>query len=427
MRIKIALALISAVFLMFWFPFVGYVLRPSPDIIELLSIISFLGSVLFLLEARKVLPRWHLAVPLCVSLAALVVVNFFIIFSGKGFLKDPINSAEKLMITLMMLLPLFSAFVFLSLLRHPDSMNAYASVSYGINILSLVISCVLSFITMLFLGDILRYMSATSESLVFVGIYWLFGMPIIGIFFLLSALTYRNPKNILSQIKGIPTQKSSSDYTPFVDNFMRIKIALALTSAIFLTMWIALAFKIPFSVIILLNIISLLGSILFLLEARDTVHRWHLAVPLCISLSVLTMLDILIYVGGGLPGSGLILERLWIILLALLPPCSAMVFLSLKGRSGSIDTYIAVSSAMSILSIISLFFAYRGISKWSTIFSLITAWDISWSTIGSAQFPMIFYWTVLMPIIGICFLVRAITYMNPENTLISVTVGLTKK
>lgn len=208
---------------------------------------------------------------------------------------------------------------------------------------------------------------------------------------------------------------------------MRIKIALALTSAIFL-MWVALVFKIPFSVIILLNIISLLGSVLFLLEARDTVHRWHLAVPLCISLSVLTMLDILIYVGGSLPGSGLILERLWIILLALLPLCSTMVFWSLKGRSGSIDAYVAVSSTVSILSIISLYFVYKGISKWSTIFSLITAWDISkWSTLGAAQFPLIFYWTVLMPIIGICFLVRAITYRNPENTLISVTVGLTKK
>lgn len=206
MRIKIALALISAVFLMFWFPFMGYVLRPSPDFIELLSIISFLGSVLFLLEARKVLPRWYLAVPLCISLAVLVIVNFLIISSGKEFLKDPISSAEKLMIAFMMLLPLFSALVFLSLLRHSDSMNAYASVSYGINILSLAISCVLSFITILFLGDILKYMSATSESLVFVGIYWLFGTPIIGICFLLSAITYRNPEKVLNSVTVGSTQ-----------------------------------------------------------------------------------------------------------------------------------------------------------------------------------------------------------------------------
>jgi hypothetical protein len=194
-RIKIALALISAVFLMFWFPFMGYVLRPSSDFIELFSIISFLGSVLFLLKARKVLSRWYLAVPLCISLFLLIVVNFFIIFDGKDFLKDPISSAEKFMITLMMLLPLFSVLVFLALLRHPDSMSIYGAVSYGMNILSLVISFMLSFITMLFLSGIPQ-LTHSSEYLVFVGIYWLFGMPIIGIFFLLSAITYRNLERI---------------------------------------------------------------------------------------------------------------------------------------------------------------------------------------------------------------------------------------
>lgn len=80
------------------------------------------------------------------------------------------------------------------------------------------------------------------------------------------------------------------------------------------------------NVSILLNVISLLGSVLFLLEARDVLPRWYLAIPL------------------------------WIILLALLPPCSAMVFLSLKGRSGPIDVCVAVSSAASILSIFSLLF-----------------------------------------------------------------------
>jgi hypothetical protein len=190
---------------MFWFPSMGYVLRPSSDFIELLSIVSFLGSVLFLLEARKLLLRWYLAIPLCISLAVLVVVNFLIIFSGKGFLKDPISSAEKLMIALMMLMPLFSALVFLALLKYPDSTNVYIEAAYGINIFSLGISCVLSSITMLFIKGI-PHLTYSSESLVFVGIYWLFGMPIIGICFLLSALTYRNPKNILSQVTVGSTQ-----------------------------------------------------------------------------------------------------------------------------------------------------------------------------------------------------------------------------
>lgn len=199
---------------------------------------------------------------------------------------------------------------------------------------------------------------------------------------------------------------------------MRIKIALASTSAIFLTMWIVLAFTTPFFIIIeILSIISLFGSVLFLLETRKVLPRWYMAIPLCVSLSLLAMLTLWIYIGGGRLGPVGTLD-LWIILLALLPLCSAMVFLSLKGRSSSMDAYVVVSSAVSILSIISLFFAYRGISKWSTIFSLITAWNISeWSTIGSAQLPLTLYWTVLMPIIGICFLVRAITYKNPGNVL----------
>lgn len=199
---------------------------------------------------------------------------------------------------------------------------------------------------------------------------------------------------------------------------MRIKIALASTSAIFLTMWVVLAFTTPFFIIIeILSIISLFGSVLFLLETRKVLPRWYMAIPLCVSLSLLAMLTLWIYIGGGRLGPVGTLD-LWIILLALLPLCSAMIFLSLKERSGSMDTYIAVSSAVSVLSIFSLFFAYREISKWSTIFSLITAWNISeWSTIGSAQLPLTLYWTVLMPIIGICFLVRAITYKNPGNIL----------
>jgi hypothetical protein len=139
------------------------------------------------------------------------------------------------------------------------------------------------------------------------------------------------------------------------------------------------------------------------------------------------MLTILIYVGGGSFVSMFTLGKLWFILLALLPLCSALVFLSLKSRSGSVDAYVAVSSAISILSIFTLFLAYREIPKRS-IFSFITAWDISkWSTIiGAAQSPIYFYWAYLIPITGICFLVRAITYKKHENTLSPVTVNPTQ-
>lgn len=197
MRIKIALVLMSAIFMFGIAVFISHVYGSLnfEIVIDLFSAFSFFGSVLFLYEAKTVLHKWFLAVPLCISLFVLVIVNFWIILSGKEFLQDPISSAEKLMITLMMLLPLFSALAFLSLLRHPDSMKANIAVRYGTNILSLAISCVLSFVLMPFLRYIpeLTHSSATLDV---VAIYWLFGMPIIGICFLLNAITYRNPGNV---------------------------------------------------------------------------------------------------------------------------------------------------------------------------------------------------------------------------------------
>ena len=159
------------------------------------------------------------------------------------------------------------------------------------------------------------------------------------------------------------------------------------------------------NVILLFDVISLFGSVLFLLEARGVLNRWYLAVPLCISLSVLVVVNFftLYYGFHYFYGPVSTFTMLRIILLALLPPCSAMVFLSLNRRSGSIDIFVAVLSVVSILSIFSLLFAYMEIPKLSVM--------------ESAQFPLILYWAILMPIIGICFLVRAITYRNPERIL----------
>lgn len=103
MKINIALALTSAVFLMVWVTsFVSAIFRFMPvtrsdpaisdllasgllfiAVIELLSIISFSGSVLFLLEARQILSRWYLGVPLCVFMFLLVIVNLLIYSGGK--------------------------------------------------------------------------------------------------------------------------------------------------------------------------------------------------------------------------------------------------------------------------------------------------------------------------------------------------------
>ncbi|WP_243466392.1 hypothetical protein [Methanosarcina mazei] len=55
----------------------GFYLLPGTDedvLLELMSFISFFGSVLFLLEGRKVLSGWYLAIPFCISL--FLLVNF---------------------------------------------------------------------------------------------------------------------------------------------------------------------------------------------------------------------------------------------------------------------------------------------------------------------------------------------------------------
>lgn len=204
MRIKIALALMSAIFMFYWAAvLISYIpwsmsvtILSFGDLTELLSIISFLGSVLFLVEARKVLPRWYLAVPLSISLFILVIANFWIIFSGRELLSDHIGIAETLVMLFMALLSPFSALVFLSMDRHPNSMNAYLAVSSVASMLSML----LLFFTLSGLSHALSRGGPTFDAVVaFQAFYWLFVMPVIGICFLVSAITCRNPENILSR------------------------------------------------------------------------------------------------------------------------------------------------------------------------------------------------------------------------------------
>lgn len=203
MKIKIALALMSAIFMMFWFHLMDYILRPYFDSLELLSIISFLGSLLFLLEARKVLPKWYLAVPLNVSLFLLVIVNFWMNFSGKELLSDHIGIVEAFGLTLLMLLTPFSLFVFLSLDKHPDSMNVYFGVLSVVSMLSML----LLLLTLGGLSDAISRGGPTFDAVVgFQGLYWFYLMPIVGICFLVRAITYKDSKNALSPRSGKPAQ-----------------------------------------------------------------------------------------------------------------------------------------------------------------------------------------------------------------------------
>ncbi|WP_082088084.1 hypothetical protein [Methanosarcina sp. WWM596] len=203
---------------------------------------------------------------------------------------------------------------------------------------------------------------------------------------------------------------------------MRINIALALTSAVFMMTWVTSFVSIIFSsmsiitpgfiasdllfiiIIELLGIISLSGSVLFLLEARKTLSRWYLAIPLCISLSIFVIANFLVYSNGksflGDPVSAV--ETLWIIILVLLSPCSALFFISSNGHDGSTNVYVAVSSAASIFSMYFLILALRDISKWSSIEAVLL--------------PLAFYWVICISAIGVCFLSKAVMYREDDNT-----------
>jgi len=197
---------------------------------------------------------------------------------------------------------------------------------------------------------------------------------------------------------------------------MRINIALALTSVVFMMTWFTGFVSIIFrsmsmitpdfiasdllfiAIIELLSIISFFGSVLFLLEARKTLSRWYLAIPLCISLFVFVITNLLVYSNEksflGDPVNTV--ETLWIIILALLSPCSVLFFLPSNGFDGSTNVYVAVSSAASIFSMFFLFLALKEISKWSSIEAVLL--------------PLAFYWAICMPAIGVCFVSKAIMY-----------------
>ncbi|HPS89471.1 MAG TPA: hypothetical protein PLC35_05800, partial [Methanosarcina vacuolata] len=188
MKIKIAMALMSVVF-MFVVGILsnGFYLLPGTDedvLLELMSTISLFGSVLFVLEARKVLPRWHMAVPFCVSLFLLVIVSFWKV-SGTEFLSDYRYLVTPIVIMLLALLSPFSLLVFLSLHRHPYSMKAYLAVSS----IASVISIFSLFYAVWELSSRHSQEASFSDGLIAIYLlYWLIVMPIIGLSFLHRAI-----------------------------------------------------------------------------------------------------------------------------------------------------------------------------------------------------------------------------------------------
>lgn len=208
---------------------------------------------------------------------------------------------------------------------------------------------------------------------------------------------------------------------------MRINIALALTSAIFLMVWVtgfmfaifqfmpvtvanfeisglmASGGLIFTAVIELLSIVSFSGSLLFLLEARKTLSRWYLAVPMSVFVFLMVIVNLLVYSGGKpfLADPVSTTETLWIIVLALLSPCSVLFFLSSYGHDSLTEVYLMVSSVAGIFSAFLLFFVLIEVARWASVKALLL--------------PLALYLTILMPAIGVCLLSKATMYGINDN------------
>lgn len=162
-------------------------LLPGSDeavLLEVMSTISLFGSVLFLLDARKTLPRWYLAIPYCISLFLLVLVSFWQV-NGKEFLNDYRYLVTPIVITLLVLLAPFSLLVFLSLHKHPYSMKTYLVISS----IASIISIFSLFFTVWELSSNLHEASFSDSLIVIYLLYLLIVMPIMGLSFLLRAIT----------------------------------------------------------------------------------------------------------------------------------------------------------------------------------------------------------------------------------------------
>ncbi len=175
-----------------------------------------------------------------------------------------------------------------------------------------------------------------------------------------------------------------------------MKQGLALASAVFFWEPIAeiLSLIFPFSgpilwipALIPTCVVSFVGSVILIYEARTDSVRRYLVLPFCLdTLVVLATSLINFYIQRSFPeGAG---GMLWAFALLMLAPCSAAVFFSIPtgGTIRSVSIYtVTIISAYSVL----------------TTFFL---------SIGG-YLPMLglvyIYWLFGMPIIGLCFLARA--------------------
>jgi hypothetical protein len=190
--IRLSLACISAIFF-FWMPVLfclHYFFPHSGSLLIAISLIltgtvTLLGSVLYLSGIIDKRHRFYLAVPLCADALVIVIAASTAFLYGKSFLSDPINTAETIAIIALALLAPCSTALFYSLQKKE-------SVTQVSTILSLAVSIFALFTILFVLRDMASSRSTIHAMLGLLGLYWYVGMPLIGICWIVNAISGRS-------------------------------------------------------------------------------------------------------------------------------------------------------------------------------------------------------------------------------------------
>jgi hypothetical protein len=172
MMMKYALVLTSAVF--FWWPILSvWVFHPILWVIVMIStgVISLIGSVLLLFESGTDSTRRYLNLPFSIDILALLVTGLLSFYYSRSFPMEPLG--ELWAFSLLILSPCATAVIF-SIPR--DGRFRETSI-YIVAIISAYSA--ITAILLLFGGYI--------PMLGLLYFYWMLGMPIIGVVFLVNA------------------------------------------------------------------------------------------------------------------------------------------------------------------------------------------------------------------------------------------------
>ena len=187
---RISFVLVSAIF--FWMPVLfclNFVFPYSGSSIFVISLVltgamTFFGSILYLLGISHKNRKFYLAVPFCIDALVIVIAGSMAIFYGESFLSDPVNIIDTAAIVALALLAPCSAALFYSLPEH----GRVTRISIA---LSLLIS-VLAILSIVFTLRDLTIRPTIHAVLGLLGLYWMIGMPLIGICFIANAVNKRD-------------------------------------------------------------------------------------------------------------------------------------------------------------------------------------------------------------------------------------------